>query len=975
MFKSTLKLLSFCSLLLLLTFVVSTELKTQECTVTAGELSLAIDQNYIVFCGDDEIPDTLTVYLEGNTEVGSWLVTTTYGVILEELEGPPFDFSGYEDGTYFIFYLVTGEPFTGNVDIGDNVCTLTPNEGCWSLSNYIRVTIVSGEDCEQPCEAEAGSISFTGGELQAFVCVDGIEDAIEVVLNGPANASSFSFVITDLEGNILAIPEDNGPFDFELFNVATVLVYYIAMEEELEGFEVDGHLDDLEGCFVLSNPLSVFRQSPNGGVLEGGPFSFCVGDGASDFIPEGAISVTAATGSNFAWVVTDTAGNILGLPEDYSSVDFEGSGNGICLVWHLAFEDGLEGAIEGSNANDLVGCFSLSNPIEVIRNDPNIGSIAWEDTVDVYEICLGDSIADGFFITLVNDEPTIAEGMSCFLTNEGDTIVGFTDDPDIFNTLEPGNYRVYCLALFGAITNFEIGISIESLQGCFDLSNNFLSMQILSDEECNPPTPLVPGILREDFENVCLEGQLGPPIFPQVLNFMELDNYAIVISNAITGEIIVVEDLTSVFEFETHGMFGLFYANVISYNPANFSGLVVGGNLSDLSGDFIYGENFTQINISNANSTCVDAYNYCENVVGNIQFEEPDQELCFCVEDGLPDLVTIELVNPEDFVGEALQLVLLNGPEVVAIADENNTFDFEGLEPAESLTISAFSINGGLLEVGDIITELDFSICYANSGFAALSGILLLGNDDCGNGLTITEIDNDGTIELTNFSNKFVGVNSYVLANNNEYFALADLAVECGDLSLSPNEIVVLRKAGGFNMIGDELALFTSEDEVGNHEKLLDYVRWGGGSFNYIAEAIMAGQWTNAMNLPNPMDGETLQLITDAEENEVWQIAIPSPCELNNPSGVFDMAENLDFEVFPNPIIGSQSLNLKLDHVDYSNLTLEIFDQNGRQVKANWHRTASNCLQVNLAEMPGGIYFLRLTNGSVNLTDRFIIQR
>ena len=42
-------------------------------------------------------------------------------------------------------------------------------------------------------------------------------------------------------------------------------------------------------------------------------------------------------------------------------------GPGTCLIWHLRYEDGLEGLEMGMNANDLSGCYDLSNYIEVVR--------------------------------------------------------------------------------------------------------------------------------------------------------------------------------------------------------------------------------------------------------------------------------------------------------------------------------------------------------------------------------------------------------------------------------------------------------------------------------------------------------------------------------------------------------------------------------------------------------------------------------
>jgi len=112
-----------------------------------------------------------------------------------------------------------------------------------------------------------------------------------------------------------------------------------------------------------------------GGTLTGGPFSFCVGDGEADNIPAGSITLSGNSGSNSQWVVTDEQGEILGLPPMPSMVNFDDAGDGVCLIWHLSFEEGLEGAVVGQNASDLKGCFSLSNSIRVERNQPMGGTL------------------------------------------------------------------------------------------------------------------------------------------------------------------------------------------------------------------------------------------------------------------------------------------------------------------------------------------------------------------------------------------------------------------------------------------------------------------------------------------------------------------------------------------------------------------------------------------------------------------------
>ena len=81
-------------------------------------------------------------------------------------------------------------------------------------------------------------------------------------------------------------------------------------------------------------------------------------------------------GTNSSWVITDDKGKILGLSptlEAVEGVDFDGAGPGTCLIWYLRYEEGLEGAEMGKNANDLKGNFDLSNPIYVVRAKTEAG--------------------------------------------------------------------------------------------------------------------------------------------------------------------------------------------------------------------------------------------------------------------------------------------------------------------------------------------------------------------------------------------------------------------------------------------------------------------------------------------------------------------------------------------------------------------------------------------------------------------------
>ena len=103
---------------------------------------------------------------------------------------------------------------------------------------------------------------------------------------------------------------------------------------------MDGDILDLVGCFDLSNNIMVTRSVSAGGVITGGPFSFCV-DGTADMVS--GIVLSDNMGTNSQWVVADTMGVILGLPGDIEAVDFDEAGAGVCLIYHLSHEDNITG--------------------------------------------------------------------------------------------------------------------------------------------------------------------------------------------------------------------------------------------------------------------------------------------------------------------------------------------------------------------------------------------------------------------------------------------------------------------------------------------------------------------------------------------------------------------------------------------------------------------------------------------------------
>ena len=67
--------------------------------------------------------------------------------------------------------------------------------------------------------------------------------------------------------------------------------------------------------------------------------TICAGDGISDAFD---VTLTGTDGDSSAWVITDPNGMILGVPAG-PPFDLEDAGTGVCLIWHVSYNDTLAG--------------------------------------------------------------------------------------------------------------------------------------------------------------------------------------------------------------------------------------------------------------------------------------------------------------------------------------------------------------------------------------------------------------------------------------------------------------------------------------------------------------------------------------------------------------------------------------------------------------------------------------------------------
>ncbi|WP_378176768.1 hypothetical protein [Aquimarina sp. SS2-1] len=234
------------------------------------------------------------------------------------------------------------------------------------------IAVSCSDDDDTIRVANAGMIA--GGPFSFDV--DGEADMVSgITLDSSTSfGANSTWIITDDQGNILGLPptlEAVEGVNFDEPGPGVCLIWYARYNGTVSGLAMGMNANNVTGDFALSNSITVTRNcNTSAGVLSGGPYTFTV-DGTPDMVSGLMLDSSNAAGPNSTWVITDDQGTILGLPptlEAVEGVNFDEAGAGVCLIWYLRYENGVQGLEVDMNANDLSGCFSLSNSITVTRN-------------------------------------------------------------------------------------------------------------------------------------------------------------------------------------------------------------------------------------------------------------------------------------------------------------------------------------------------------------------------------------------------------------------------------------------------------------------------------------------------------------------------------------------------------------------------------------------------------------------------------
>jgi len=369
-----------------------------------------------------------------------------------------------------------------NLAPGGYSFTVTDANGC---TNSDAIAVLRKTNCDT-CKVDGGIIS-TSDSLT--ICAgDSIPDNITVALTGNIGTNT-NWIITDEALNILELPDTN-VFNFEGAGFGTCYIWSVSYESPIGGLVIGQNAANITGCHELSNNLVVVREDCSpvdsctviGGVINtADSLTICAGDGIPDNI---TVALTGNMGTNTSWVVTDEALNILELP-DTNVFNFEGAGFGTCYIWSVSYENPISGLVIGQNAANITGCHELSNNLVVVREDcsPVDSCTVTASTIstdDAVVFCVGDGNADSVKVNLTNGTGAFSRFI---ITNTASTILDISTETIYdFENMPAGISLIWNITYEAGLTGLTIGSTIDSLAGCFKLSNVITIVK----QDCRP---------------------------------------------------------------------------------------------------------------------------------------------------------------------------------------------------------------------------------------------------------------------------------------------------------------------------------------------------------------------------------------------------------------------------------------------------------------------------------------------------------
>lgn len=430
-------------------FDISNSVSVTKAVIGAGTLTTLDDT---IICAGDRLRDFVFPIRSGAQGVTQWAITSEDSIIVRVPDAPPFEFHTLPEGTYLIWSISSQEAID-SLPIGNPI--FSNLSGCYDISPPLKVVRI---------RPYAGNIDYRG-QTEACLVTDQDQN-IELNVDSVAGLAS-KWIVADTSGLVLMVSEE-GRFDFSDFDASEFDVFHLASLEPND-IGQGGSINNLEGCFSLSNAIAFMRSEVSGGTISTTSDQvYCGGQSFDDTLSLGLMN---EEGQQSVWlvldmdsVIIDILDNPIVVPSAYTVADF--------LVVHLSFDEDVAGLEVGSRAYaDLIGCYSFSNILRFVESTPEAGQIEYDgDTV----LCM----TNGNPLEVSVLAPTLAVGSfrSWVWTDTSGLIVDITEGP-MASLVSEGVQGLNVLRFLTYEANIEgltVGAHIDSLRGCFDRSDSLL---------------------------------------------------------------------------------------------------------------------------------------------------------------------------------------------------------------------------------------------------------------------------------------------------------------------------------------------------------------------------------------------------------------------------------------------------------------------------------------------------------------------
>lgn len=332
------------------------------CTATATNIS-ALTETLI--CQNADIDEVVTDadMVQGLESI--LILTDEANVIQVVSQASEIDISGLSAGNYNISQIIHEQ--AEGILIGENVNNLM---GCFAQSNLIPIQILSPDDvsCQEevPCTL-APSVLTVNLET---VCVENPDNNIITFNVANVGDEEFGILITDSNGIILALSADR---IFQIDEIGVQIYYFINYESTVEIFGGTS-VDDLDGCFTLSNGIAItgiedcFTEPcaiAPASLLTSDPTSICTTDESDDNI---TITSNGGTGDEQLFLLTNQGETEIIATQASGEFTFASTMPGDFNIYQLDFDEPFQ---LSSDIFELEGCFGLSAPLTISNLEDN----------------------------------------------------------------------------------------------------------------------------------------------------------------------------------------------------------------------------------------------------------------------------------------------------------------------------------------------------------------------------------------------------------------------------------------------------------------------------------------------------------------------------------------------------------------------------------------------------------------------------